>query len=177
MTQPGPNPQWAQQQQAPKPRRKKWPWVLTALVALLIIGSCVAGGDEVDSTPASTSTSQETGDPSTEGATTASPRPEKTKPKLSVSQQQAIGAAESYLDSGGYSRKSLIAQLKYEGFSTKEAEYAVDHVKVNWNDEAEESAESYMDSGSYSRKSLLAQLKYEGFTDAQAAHGVKSVGL
>ena len=103
--------------------------------------------------------------------TTAAPKP------LSVSQEQAIESAEDYIDSGDFSRKSLIEQLKFEGFTTKEAAYAVDHITVNWTAEADDSAASYLESGSFSRKSLMDQLLYEGFTKAQAAHGVKSVGL
>ena len=103
---------------------------------------------------------------------TEEPKPE---PKLSISQEEAIESAESYLDSGDFSKKSLIHQLKYEDFTTKEATYAVNHVEVDWTDEADDSAESYLDSGSFSRKSLLAQLKYEGFTQKQAEHGVNSV--
>lgn len=108
---------------------------------------------------------------------TTQPKPTKTAPKLSVGQEQAIESAESYIDSGDFSRKGLIEQLKFEGFTTKEATYAVDHITVNWTAEADDSAASYLESGSFSRKSLMDQLLYEGFTKAQAAHGVKSVGL
>lgn len=108
--------------------------------------------------------------------TTAAPVAPKTQ-ELSVSQEQAIESAGDYIESGDFSRKSLIAQLKYEDFSTSEATYAVDHITADWTAEADDSAASYLDTGSFSHQGLMDQLLYEGFTKTQAAHGVKSVGL
>ena len=76
----------------------------------------------------------------------------------------------SYLDMSGFSRKGLIGQLSSsagEGFSRADATFAVDHVDVNWNDEAVESAQSYLDMSSFSRQGLIDQLSSsagEGFT-------------
>ena len=86
-------------------------------------------------------------------------------------------SAEDYLDTMAFSRTGLIKQLEFEGFSAADATYAVDHVTVDWNAQADASAKEYMDMGGFSHKSLLAQLEFEGFTAAQAAHGVASVGL
>lgn len=108
--------------------------------------------------------------------TTAAPVAPKTQ-ELSVSQEQAIESAGDYIESGDFSRKSLIAQLKYEDFSTSEATYAADHIAADWTAEADDSAASYLDTGSFSHQGLMDQLLYEGFTKTQAAHGVKSVGL
>ncbi|WP_369821716.1 Ltp family lipoprotein [Pseudonocardia sp. EC080610-09] len=103
--------------------------------------------------------------------------PEPTTPALSVSRQNAVESAESYLDYSAFSRKGLIDQLEYEEFSTADATYAVDHVTVDWNEQAAKSAKSYMDYSSFSRGSLIDQLEFEGFTAAQAKHGADSVGL
>jgi hypothetical protein len=43
-----------------------------------------------------------------------------------VSQQQAVRKAKSYLRVSAFSRSGLIKQLKFEGFSTKDATRAVD---------------------------------------------------
>ncbi|MEQ3549671.1 Ltp family lipoprotein [Pseudonocardia nematodicida] len=109
--------------------------------------------------------------------TFAAAPPEPATPALSVSQQNAIKSAESYLDYSAFSRQGLIDQLEYEQFSTADATYAVDHVTVDWNEQAAKSAKSYMDYSSFSRGSLIDQLEYEGFTAAQATHGADSVGL
>jgi Host cell surface-exposed lipoprotein len=72
-----------------------------------------------------------------------------------------------------FSRKGLIEQLKYEGYSKAEAEYAVDAINVNWKEQAVKSAKDYLDYQSFSRSGLIEQLEYEGFTHAQAVYGVQ----
>ncbi len=93
-----------------------------------------------------------------------------------LGQKNAIKKAESYLDFTSFSRKGLIEQLEYEGFSNAEATYAVDHISVDWNKQAAKKAQSYLDYMSFSRQGLIDQLIYEGFTAEQAEYGVKSVG-
>jgi hypothetical protein len=79
----------------------------------------------------------------------------------------------------GFSRSGLIKQLsEFEGFSARDAQVAVDSMKVNWNEEADQSAKSYIELMGFSRSGLIDQLvKFEGFTKTQAAHGADSVGL
>jgi hypothetical protein len=102
---------------------------------------------------------------------------------MTVSQDQAIQSAESYLDMGGFSKAGLIQQLSSsagEGFPKKDAIFAVNHINVNWNEQAVESAKSYMEMGGFSRASLIEQLESnagEGFTHAQALYAVNKVGL
>ena len=97
--------------------------------------------------------------------------------EVSVSQQNALGTASSYLRMGGFSYKSLIHQLEYEGYSSEDATFAADHCGADWMVQAEQSAASYMKYMSFSRDGLIHQLEYEGFTAEQAAHGADSVGL
>ncbi|WP_330475821.1 Ltp family lipoprotein [Terrabacter sp. C0L_2] len=96
---------------------------------------------------------------------------------MTVSQEQAVSKAESYLEFTAFSRKGLIKQLQYEQFSKADATFAVDHISVNWNEQAAKKAQSYLDMMAFSRGSLINQLTFEGFTSAQAKYGVKSVGL
>lgn len=103
--------------------------------------------------------------------TTAAP------PPGTVSQVNAVEKANSYLEFSAFSKTGLIRQLKYEGFSAADAEYAAGHVTVNWLDQAAKKAQSYMESGAFSRSGLIRQLKYEGFTAEEAVHGADSVGL
>jgi hypothetical protein len=102
---------------------------------------------------------------------------EPAEPAETVSQEQARLSAESYLEWGAFSRKGLIGQLKYEGFSRADATYAVSAISVNWNKQAAKSARSYLDTMPLSRVELIDQLEYEGFTTAQAVYGVNQVGL
>jgi hypothetical protein len=99
--------------------------------------------------------------------------------------QQAIDSAKSYLTSGqGFSYNGLLQQLTSqagEGFSMSEATFALNHITVNWDQQAAISAKGYMSSGEgFSCSGLLQQLTSssgEGFTQQQAEYGVKSVGL
>ena len=102
---------------------------------------------------------------------------EKAANAVTVSQEQAIAKAESYLEFTAFSRKGLIDQLQYEQFSKSDATFAVDHITVNWNEQAAKKAQSYLDMTSFSRGGLIDQLRFEGFSKSQAAYGVKAVGL
>jgi hypothetical protein len=62
----------------------------------------------------------------------------------------------------------------------KDATFAVDHVKVNWNEQAARSARSYLELTHFSRAGLIRQLESdsgEGFTHRQAVYGVTKAGL
>ena len=96
---------------------------------------------------------------------------------MTVSQQQAVRKAESYLDMTAFSRSGLVKQLVFEGFSAADAEYAVSHIQVDWMAQAAAKAKSYLEMTSFSRKSLIAQLVFEGFTQAQAEYGATAAGL
>jgi hypothetical protein len=116
-------------------------------------------------------------------AKTTQPKPTKTAPKVTAAQEQAIGSAESYLAFTAFSRKGLIRQLSSdagEGFSVADATYAVDHIKVDWNEQAARSARSYLEMTHFSRSGLIHQLESssgEGFTHRQAVYGVTKAGL
>lgn len=97
--------------------------------------------------------------------------------KLTVSEEQAVGKAKSYISLTAFSHSGLVKQLEFEGFSNEDAEVAVDNIEVDWNEQAGKKAESYLDLTSFSRSGLIDQLKFEGFTDEQAEFGVEEVGL
>jgi host cell surface-exposed lipoprotein len=101
----------------------------------------------------------------------------KAAKKLTVSQENAVEKAADYLDYSAFSRSGLIKQLKFEGFSTKDATFGVDAQKADWKDQAAKKAKEYLDYSSFSRSGLIKQLEYEGFTAAQATYGASKVGL
>lgn len=109
-----------------------------------------------------------------------SAKADKTKnsaPKETTGQENARESAESYLDFSAFSRTGLIKQLKFEGYSEKDAAYGVDAQKANWNKQAAASAENYLDLSSFSRLGLIDQLVFEGFTKQQAEFGASRNGL
>src|SRR5262249_44526758 len=104
---------------------------------------------------------------------------------MTEAQQQAVESARNYLSMGnGFSRTGLIKQLSSsygEGFPKSVATFAVDHLHVNWNQQAVESAENYLSMRSgFSRSGLIQQLSSpygDNFTHAQAVYAANPVGL
>jgi Host cell surface-exposed lipoprotein len=192
----GNSPLWqGGQHQAPKPPKKHTVRniILGVFVGIfLVIGGCTAlvGGalSSQDAKAPVTVTSQAGTPAATPSAvkSTTQPSPKvthKPAPPMTAAQVQAIGSAESYLSFTAFSRKGLIRQLSSdagEGFSVADATFAVDHIKVNWNEQAAKSAESYLKMSHFSRSGLIRQLESdagEGFTHKQAVYGVTKAGL
>ena len=132
--------------------------------------SASAGSSSASTSNSSTSASSSSSSGST--ASTAS-----TASRETTSQRNAVKQAERYLKVIAFSRQGLIEQLEFEGYSTEDAEYAVDHIRVDWNEQAAKKAQSYLDTMPFSRQGLIEQLEFEGFTHEQAVFGVDSVGL
>lgn len=146
-------------------------FVLT-LFALVIFTGCYTSTPTSYSSRSSYSsntTTHYTPKPTTRPAPTSS---------ATMGEQNALKSAMSYLRlSTGFSRKGLIDQLKYEGYSNSEAEYAVNNCGANWKEQAVKSAAAYLklDIG-FSRTKLIEQLEYEGFTHEQAVYGAEQNG-
>ena len=94
-----------------------------------------------------------------------------SRSKITAAMENAIDAASSYLDYSAFSRSGLIEQLEFEDYATADATFAVDFLKVNWNEQAFESAKSYLDYSSFSLQGLIDQLVFEGFSYEQASYG------
>lgn len=103
--------------------------------------------------------------------------PEVEEPVFTVSQENAIQTATDYLAFTAFSESGLIEQLEFEGFSKADARFAVNHIRVNWNEQAAKSAKNYLEFSSFSRQGLIDQLEFEGFTHQQAVYGVNTTGL
>ena len=84
-----------------------------------------------------------------------------------------MAKAKSYLRIMAFSRSGLIEQLTYEGFSRRNATFAVDYIDVSWMNQAYKKAKSYLQTMPFSLSSLIEQLEYEGFTHRQAVYGAK----
>lgn len=113
-------------------------------------------------------------------ATSHSAKPTGGGSQLTVSQQNAVEAAQSYLSMSGFSRDGLVEQLSSkagDGYPKHDAEVAVDSLDVNWNKQAARTAQSYLEMSSFSRSALIDQLVFEGYTHAQAVYGVNQTGL
>ena len=145
-------------------------------------GALSACGDlsevETDDTSAGSSQTGETG----KKQESAKPQADK-EPSMTAGQKNAVRAAENYISLMPFSRAGLIDQLSSEhgdGFSVEDATFAVDNIKVDWNEQAAKAAKNYLDLMPFSRSGLIDQLSSEHgdkFTRGQAEYGVKKAGL
>nr|MBR4281787.1 Ltp family lipoprotein [Clostridia bacterium] len=114
---------------------------------------------------------------SNRNSSAAAPRSYSSGHTPTIGEKNALRSAQSYLKVSAFSRDGLIKQLKYEGYSQREAEYAVDHCGADWYAQAVKSAKTYLELMAFSRSGLIKQLEYEGFTYDQAVYGVTQNGF
>lgn len=98
------------------------------------------------------------------------------KVTMTISQQNALRSAESYLDFAGFSYLGLINQLEYEQYSHEDAVFAADHCGADWNEQALKSAQSYLNFTAFSYSGLIEQLEYEKFTTEEATYAADHCG-
>jgi uncharacterized protein YxeA len=95
-----------------------------------------------------------------------------TASAATAGQRNALSKANSYLSISAFSKSGLKKQLKFDGFSSSDAGWAVNHVRVSWKAQAVKKAKSYLDITSFSKSGLIHQLEFDGFTHSQAVYGV-----
>lgn len=174
-----------------EPKRKRH-WVRNTVIGVIaffvIAGVASAIGDDSDqpadkpaaSAPASTEPKAQ--EPAEQPAVEEQPA-QAPQPEMTLAQENAVDSAEDYLDYSAFSKKGLIEQLSSEygdGYSRKDAIFAVNHIDVDWNEQAAMSAKQYLEYDSFSRQGLIDQLESpygEQFTHAQAVYGVNRAGL
>jgi Host cell surface-exposed lipoprotein len=110
-------------------------------------------------------------------------REHKAVEDATLSQQNALRSAEQYLQTSAFSEAGLIEQLSSEAGSKyphADAVFAVEHLHVNWNEQAVKAAKEYLSTSSFSCQGLIEQLSSEAgskFTAAQAEYAANRVGL
>ncbi|WP_225428288.1 Ltp family lipoprotein [Levilactobacillus enshiensis] len=101
--------------------------------------------------------------------------------KVSREEISALSTAQEYLEFRSFSKQGLYRQLSSdagEKFSASAAQYAVDHVEVNWNSQALKAAKSYQEDQHMSSAQILNQLTSsagEGFTQTEAQYAVNNL--
>lgn len=145
---------------------------ISALLAALAVMAALSGCGTLDSSGPHAYTKKDQHSKSAKAAS-----------NLTTAQKSAITSAQNYLSFSGFSRVGLIQQLSSkagDGFKVKDAVFAVDHVKVDWNKEAVQSAKQYLQINGFSRAGLIQQLSSkagDGYTHAQAVYAANHVGL
>lgn len=172
---------------AMRPWFKKKRFILPlALIALVVFVSVLNGGNDPAQTtaaPAAPASSQPASEPAA-APTSEEPEPaEEPEGSLSVEEQNAVGAAQSYLEFSAFSRKGLIEQLSSDagdGYPKKVATKAVDSLDVDYKEQAAKAAKNYLEVSNFSRQGMIEQLSSDagdGYTKAQAEYGAKQAGL
>lgn len=163
--------------------KKKGVTTLAALAFIVIAAIAMNNSGGGSSSPsASDSTTSTTSNTDSNAGTETAPT-QAAAPDMTSGQQQAVGAAQDYLNSQAFSKKGLVDQLSSpngSGFARADAVYAVNHIDVDWNNEAAKAAKEYLDSMHFSRSGLIEQLESPNgsqFTHAQAVYGVNQAGL
>lgn len=100
----------------------------------------------------------------------------KVEEQKKLENANCIKKAEQYINYTAFSRSGLISQLEYEGYSSESAEYSVDSLNIDWNNQCAKKAQEYLDYTSFSRSGLYDQLSYEGFSSEQIEYGLSQVG-
>ena len=122
--------------------------IILAIVLLAVGCSAIVASSVDDATPAAV------------GQRSPLPTPRRTRRKCPARPlvRKMPGAAPRPTSSTmAFSRKGLIQQLSSsagEGFSRADATYAVNHIDVNWNEQAAKAAQSYLDTMAFSRQGL-----------------------
>lgn len=169
-----------------RPWFKKKRWIISgAAVALIGVVAAAGGGNEAEPTnePSVAAASSEAGDNRAEPKASTPAVVAEPEPELTVAQENAVRAAESYLDFTGFSRKGLIRQLSSDagdGYKKADATAAVESLTVDWKEQAVRSAKAYLEFTSFSRQGLIEQLSSDagdGYTVAEAKHAANKVGL
>lgn len=155
--------------------RRKWlTYPIIALMMFVLMGQDDSGCSTETSDPAQDS--REAEEPTGKGKPA-----EEEKPELTSGQENALAAAENYLEIAGMSKEGLIQQLSSpagDGYSKADATFAANNVDADWNEEAVEAAENYLEISPMSKTALIEQLSSaagDKFTPAQASYAANKV--
>ena len=152
--------------------------VILLLVPIAFLAGCASEEVNTDAAPVTVTETVEAGGEATTNAPQEATTEEKAEEASETpGQENARRAAENYLETAPFSRSGLIEQLVFEGYSKKDATYAVDAIGANWKEQAAKAAKAYLETAPFSRSGLIEQLEYEGYTPAQARYGVDKAGL
>ena len=106
---------------------------------------------------------------------------ETTKPpleSLNENQLQAIQTAKDYLDTMHLSQTELLQMLTVEDINLEDAEFAIEHLDIDWNQEARKKAKEYCKHKiGFSKEKLKAQLLFDHFTEEEANFAVSHINV
>ena len=93
--------------------------------------------------------------------------------------KSALSSAKSYSDTMHMSQGAIYNQLtsEFDQFPEDAAQYAMDNLEVDWNENALKSAESYRDTMEMSNAAIYDQLisQFDLFTEEQAQYAIDNL--
>jgi hypothetical protein len=160
--------------------------VVALLVLVVVLSVTLSGGHKTTAVVTPTNAPLPAISAPAAPTTQAPPAPAPSTPStpaMTPTQQQAVEAAQQYLNGGeGFSAEGLLQQLTSSygnGFSAPDAQFAINYLNPNWDAQAVEAAQGYMTTEpGWSQSSLEQQLTStygSGFTQAQADYAVNKV--
>lgn len=106
---------------------------------------------------------------------------ETTKPpleSLSENQVQAIQTAKDYLATIPLSQTELLQMLTVEDINLEDAEFALEYLDIDWNQEARKKAKEYCKHKiGFSKVKLKAQLLFDHFTEEEADFALSHINV
>lgn len=106
---------------------------------------------------------------------------ETTKPpleSLSENQAQAIQTAKDYLATIPLSQTELLQMLTVEDINLEDAEFALEYLDIDWNQEARKKAKEYCKHKiGFSKVKLKAQLLFDHFTEEEADFALSHINV
>lgn len=148
---------------------KKTRILLAVLLSLLFVFFAVASGEDTEST----------GDQGVETSTVTENK--KDDDNVPTEYKSALKKAESYSETMHMSKAGIYDQLisEYgEKFSVEAAEYAMENLEVDWNQNALKSAENYSKTMHMSKAGIYDQLiseHGEKFTEEEAQYAIDNL--
>lgn len=159
-----------------KPFYKKVSFWIIAIVLIFIIQAVVGSDGETADIEKEQSNTTEVAKNNTEGT-----KDEEPEEKVSREFENALRSAENYVDIMPMSEKGLYKQLTSEageGYPEDAAQYAIDNVEVDYNEQALKSAINYQEIMPMSDDALLQQLTSDAgdqYTTEQAQYAVDNL--
>jgi hypothetical protein len=172
--------------QRPFYKKKRFIFPAAVVAVFLMVQATNGGGDDTptaDDVSTAAVAEADTDVKTSEQAEPASAPTEEAEPEMTAGQENALQAADNYIEMMPFSHDGLIQQLSSpagDGYSKADATFAADHVEADWNEEAAEAAMNYLDTMPFSHDGLIQQLTSaagDKFTQKQAVYGVKKAGL
>ena len=148
--------------------KRVWFWIV-AVIAVFVIGGALGGGSD-DTSNSSSKTEQKSNSSTAESSSSE---------KVSAEYRAALNKAQTYSDTMYMSKKGLYDQLTSEAgeqFPADAAQYAVDHVKADWNKNALKKEKTYQKEMDMSTEAIRDQLTSdsgEQFTQEEADYAIQ----